>query len=163
MVAACSINLSAASMNDELFSDFLQNRLSRSSFPANKIIFEITETSAMHDLFKAQALIRSLRQIGCRFALDDFGSGFCSFNYLQNLDVDIFKIDGSFIRDLETSELSKAVIRSITDIAHVLNKKTTAEHCESLEVVDLLRTLGVDQVQGFGIHKPQDINNYFEL
>ncbi|MBP6299014.1 MAG: EAL domain-containing protein [Arenimonas sp.] len=162
-VAACSINLSAASMNDEHFAEYLQHRLNHSSFPANKIIFEITETSAMQDLASAQALIRTFRQIGCRFALDDFGSGFCSFSYLQNLDVDIFKIDGSFVRNLETSELSKAVIRSITDIARVLNKTTTAEHCESLELIKLLRKLGVDQAQGYGIHKPQDINVYFEV
>jgi diguanylate cyclase (GGDEF)-like protein len=160
-VGACSINLSGASMDDEHFSGFLENRLKRSSFPADKIIFEITETCAMHDLSRAQALIGKLRGIGCRFALDDFGTGFCSFTYLQNLDVDIFKIDGSFVRDLETSQLSKAVIRSITDIAHVLNKTTTAEHCESLELIGLLRRLGVDHAQGFGIHKPQAIAEYF--
>lgn len=160
-VGACSINLSGASMDDEHFSGFLENRLKRSSFPADKIIFEITETCAMHDLSRAQAMIRNLRGIGCRFALDDFGTGFCSFTYLQNLDVDIFKIDGSFVRDLETSQLSKAVIRSITDIAHVLNKTTTAEHCESLELIGLLRKLGVDHAQGFGIHRPQAIAEYF--
>lgn len=117
----------------------------------------------MQDLAKAQLLISNLREIGCRFALDDFGAGFCSFNYLQNLDVDIFKIDGSFIRDLESSEFSRAVIRSITDIAHVLNKTTTAEHCESSEIIDLLRQLGVDQAQGYAIHKPEPISEYFKV
>jgi diguanylate cyclase (GGDEF)-like protein len=162
-VGACSINLSGASMGDDQFSIFLQQRIQNSSFPANKIIFEITETCAMQDLAKAQLLITNLREIGCRFALDDFGSGFCSFNYLQNLDVDIFKIDGSFIRDLEFSEFSRAVIRSITDIAHVLNKTTTAEHCESIKIIDLLRQLGVDQVQGYAIHKPEPISEYFKV
>lgn len=162
-VGACSINLSGASMGDEQFSNFLHNRLQNSSFPASKIIFEITETCAMQDLAKAQVLISNLREIGCRFALDDFGAGFCSFSYLQNLDVDIFKIDGSFIRDLETSEFSRAVIRSITDIAHVLNKTTTAEHCESIEMIELLRQLGVDQAQGYGIHKPQPFSEYFKV
>ena len=160
-ISACSINISGASMSDDFFSNFLHNRLKKSSFPAYKIIFEITETSAMQDLAKAQSLIYLLRQIGCRFALDDFGSGFCSFSYLQNLDVDIFKIDGSFIRNLETSDLSKAVIRSITDIAHVLNKITVAEHCESAKVIELLTELGVDQAQGYAIHKPQAISEYF--
>ncbi len=163
LVQTCSINLSASSMEDESFFEFLLSRLSTSSFPAHKIIFEITETYAMHDLSRAQALIKHIRQIGCRFALDDFGAGFCSFNYLQNLDVDIFKIDGSFVRNLDTSELSKAIIRSITDIAHVLNKTTTAEHCESPQILELLRELGVDQAQGFSIHKPEAITDYFSL
>ena len=163
LVQTCSINLSASSMEDESFFIFLRNRLSASNFPAHKIIFEITETYAMHDLSRAQALIKHIRLIGCRFALDDFGTGFCSFNYLQNLDVDIFKIDGSFVRNLESSELSKAIIRSITDIAHVLNKTTTAEHCESPQILELLRELGVDQAQGFGIHKPESIADYFSL
>ena len=160
-VTSCSINLSAGTMQDEGFAAFLQKRLSNSSFPAGKIVFEITETSALLDLAHAQALIVRLRQIGCRFALDDFGTGFCSFQYLQNLDVDTFKIDGSFVRDLETSQLSRAVIRSITDIARVLDKTTTAEHCESLNLIDLLSELGVDRVQGFAIHKPQPIAAYF--
>ncbi len=163
LVQTCSINLSASSMEDENFFEFLRKRLSDSSFPAHKIIFEITETYAMHDLSRAQALIKHIRRIGCRFALDDFGTGFCSFNYLQNLDVDIFKIDGSFVRNLDSSELSKAIIRSITDIAHVLNKTTTAEHCESQEILQLLRELGVDHAQGFGIHKPEAIADYFSL
>jgi EAL domain-containing protein (putative c-di-GMP-specific phosphodiesterase class I) len=161
-VAACSINLSAGSMEDESFALFMRNRLNKSRFPAYKIIFEITETSAMLDLSRAQALIADLRRIGCRFALDDFGTGFCSFKYLQDLDVDMFKIDGSFVRDLETSDLSKAVIHSITYIAHVLNKITVAEHCESEAMITQLRELGVDKVQGYGIHKPQPIDDYFQ-
>ncbi|MFZ9362495.1 MAG: EAL domain-containing protein [Arenimonas sp.] len=160
-VAACSINLSAASMEDESFALFMRNRLNKSRFPAYKIIFEITETSAMLDLSRAQALIADLRRIGCRFALDDFGTGFCSFKYLQDLEVDMFKIDGGFVRDLETSDLSKAVIHSITYIAHVLNKTTVAEHCESEAMITQLRELGVDKVQGYGIHKPQPIDDYF--
>jgi diguanylate cyclase (GGDEF)-like protein len=163
IVETCSINLSASSMQDENFLEFLKERLKSSSFPANKIVFEITESYAMHDLARAQALIKHIRLIGCRFALDDFGTGFCSFNYLQNLDADIIKIDGSFVRNLHTSELSRAIIRSITEIAHILNKTTTAEHCESLEIIELLRELGVDYAQGFGIHKPEAIADYFSL
>jgi EAL domain-containing protein (putative c-di-GMP-specific phosphodiesterase class I) len=80
---------------------------------------------------------------------------------LRNLDVDYFKIDGSFVRDLQSSALSMAVIKSITDIAQVLNKKTTAEHCESKELAEILLKLNVDYVQGFGIHKPEPIDEYF--
>ncbi len=160
-VSGCSINLTAASMVDESFSQFLKTRILTSSFSARKIIFEITETSAVRDLSRAQSLINDMRSLGCRFALDDFGTGFCSFNYLRNLDVDYFKIDGSFVRDLQSSALSMAVIKSITDIAQVLNKKTTAEHCESQALAEILLKLNVDYVQGFGIHKPEPIDEYF--
>jgi len=160
-VNGCSINLTAASMVDESFSQFLKTRILTSSFSARKIIFEITETSAVRDLSRAQTLINDMRALGCRFALDDFGTGFCSFNYLRNLDVDYFKIDGSFVRDLQSSSLSTAVIKAITDIAHVLNKKTTAEHCESEALAEILLSLNVDYAQGFGIHKPQPIDEYF--
>lgn len=160
-VSGCSINLTAASMVDESFSQFLKTRILTSSFSARKIIFEITETSAVRDLSRAQNLINDMRALGCRFALDDFGTGFCSFNYLRDLDVDYFKIDGSFVRDLQSSSLSTAVIKSITDIAHVLNKKTTAEHCENEELAEILLSLNVDYAQGFGIHKPEPIDEYF--
>ncbi len=160
-VSGCSINLTAASMVDDSFSQFLKTRILTSSFSARKIIFEITETSAVRDLSRAQSLINDMRALGCRFALDDFGTGFCSFNYLRNLDVDYFKIDGSFVRDLQSSSLSTAVIKSITDIAHVLNKKTTAEHCESEALAEILLSLNVDYAQGFGIHKPEPIDEYF--
>jgi len=160
-VSGCSINLTAASMVDESFSQFLKTRILTSSFSARKLIFEITETSAVRDLSRAQNLINDMRTLGCRFALDDFGTGFCSFNYLRNLDVDYFKIDGSFVRDLQSSALSMAVIKSITDIAQVLNKKTTAEHCESKELAEILLKLNVDYVQGFGIHQPEPIDEYF--
>jgi len=160
-VSGCSINLTAASMVDDSFSQFLKTRILTSSFSARKIIFEITETSAVRDLSRAQNLINDMRALGCRFALDDFGTGFCSFNYLRNLDVDYFKIDGSFVRDLQSSSLSTAVIKSITDIAHVLNKKTTAEHCESQALAEILLSLNVDYAQGFGIHKPEPIDEYF--
>jgi len=162
-VSGCSINLTAASMVDESFSQFLKTRILTSSFSARKIIFEITETSAVRDLSRAQNLINDMRALGCRFALDDFGTGFCSFNYLRNLDVDYFKIDGSFVRDLQSSSLSTAVIKSITDIAHVLNKKTTAEHCESEALAEILLSLNVDYAQGFGIHKPEPIDEYFSV
>lgn len=160
-VNSCSINLSAGTMQDAGFSAFLRRRLAASSFPARKIIFEITETSAVLDLAHAQAMIAELRRLGCRFALDDFGSGFCSFKYLQNLDVDMFKIDGSFVRDLRTSALSQSVIRAITDIATVLKKTTVAEHCESESQLAILKELGVDKAQGFIIHKPEAIADYF--
>jgi EAL domain-containing protein (putative c-di-GMP-specific phosphodiesterase class I) len=103
-----------------------------------------------------------MRSLGCAFALDDFGTGFCSFNYLRTLDVDYFKIDGSFVRNLENSPLSLAVIRAITDIAHVLNKQTIAEHTENEATTAALRELGVDFAQGFAVHRAEPIEQYFK-
>ncbi|WP_155844817.1 bifunctional diguanylate cyclase/phosphodiesterase [Arenimonas oryziterrae] len=162
-VHSCAINLTAASLVDEGFRQFLFDRVRNSKIPANKLCFEITETSAVRDLARAQGLITQMRTLGCAFSLDDFGTGFCSFNYLRSLDVDYFKIDGSFVRDLDSSSLSTAVIRAITDIAHVLDKQTIAEHTENEAVCSVLRELGVDFAQGYGIHKPQPIEQYFAL
>jgi diguanylate cyclase (GGDEF)-like protein len=160
-VQSCAINLTAASLVDEGFAVFLYQRVRNSKLAANKLCFEVTETSAVRDLNRAQGLITRMRSLGCAFSLDDFGTGFCSFNYLRSLDVDYFKIDGSFVRDLESSSLSMAVIRSITDIAHVLDKQTIAEHTENEAILASLRELGVDFAQGFGIHKPEPIERYF--
>ena len=160
-VHLCAINLTAASMVDEGFQRYVVDRVQRSSVPARNLCFEITETSAVRDLARAQALITQLRALGCAFALDDFGTGFCSFNYLRTLDVDYFKIDGSFVRNLKESPLSTAVVRSITDIAHVLHKKTIAEQVEDEEVIAMLRALGVDMAQGYGLHRPEPLEQYF--
>ena len=160
-VGSCAINLTAAALVDEGFAAFLYQRVRSSSLAPGKLCFEVTETSAVRDLDRAQALITRMRSLGCSFALDDFGTGFCSFNYLRSLDVDFFKIDGSFVRDLESSSLSMAVIRAITDIAHVLDKQTIAEHTENDAIFASLRELGVDYAQGFGIHKPEPIERYF--
>ena len=160
-VELCAINLTAASMVDDDFQRFLIERVRRSSLPARKLCFEVTETSAVRDLARAQTLIAQMRALGCAFALDDFGTGFCSFNYLRSLDVDFFKIDGSFVRDLEHSQLSTAVVRSITEIAHVLRKKTIAEQTENEAVCGILRALGVDYAQGYGLHRPEPLERYF--
>lgn len=157
----CAINLSAASMGDDQFRRFLLDRVRRSSVPARKLCFEITENSAVRDLAEAQSLIAQLRALGCAFALDDFGTGFCSFNYLRSLDVDYFKIDGSFVRGLEDSALSTAIVRSITDIAHVLDKRTIAEHVENATLCATLRALGVDFAQGFALHRPEPLETFF--
>ncbi|HEY2345316.1 MAG TPA: EAL domain-containing protein [Xanthomonadaceae bacterium] len=160
-VTTCSINLSGEALVDESFIGFVAERLARSSFPASRICLEVTETSAVRDLARAQRFIDQLRELGCRFALDDFGTGFCSFSYLRSLDVDYFKIDGSFVRDMQTSPLSAAVVRSITQIAHVLHKKTIAEHTENQELIRVLTDLGVDFGQGYAIDRPQPLASYF--
>jgi diguanylate cyclase (GGDEF)-like protein len=160
-VELCSINLSAESLADEDFMAFLGDRLRRSSFPPDKLCFEVTETSALRDIGRAQRFIMQMRELGCRFALDDFGTGFCSFGYVRALDVDYFKIDGSFVRELDTSPLSLPIVRAITDIAHTLDKRSIAEHTENDAQLVTLARLGVDMAQGFGVHRPEPIEHYF--
>ena len=160
-VDACCINLSAASVNSDDFERFLQQRISASPLAPRQICFELTETSAVRDLARAQRFIQTVRGLGCRFALDDFGTGFCSFAYLQALDVDFFKIDGGFVRRLVDSPLSLAIVRSIADIARVMDKQTIAECAESDAIRQRLAELGVDYAQGYAIDEPQPINAYF--
>lgn len=157
----CSINLSAEALADEGFMAFLGDRLRRGSFPPEKLCLEITETSALRDIGRAQRFIGQMRDLGCRFALDDFGTGFCSFGYVRSLDVDYFKIDGSFVRELDTSPLSLPIVRAITDIAHTLDKRSIAEHTETPAQLAMLAQLGVDMAQGFGVHRPEPIEHYF--
>jgi EAL domain-containing protein (putative c-di-GMP-specific phosphodiesterase class I) len=115
----------------------------------------------VRDLARAGDLIAELHALGCAFALDDFGTGFCSFDYLRSLDVDYLKIDGSFVRNLGDSELSSAVVRSITEVAHVLRKRTIAEHVENETAWSTLRALGVDHAQGYYLHRPEPMDAYF--
>lgn len=160
-VDTCAINLTAGSLMNEDFARFVAAQLRDSRMAPGQLCFEITETSAVHDLARARAFIQQMRALGCRFALDDFGTGFSSFAYLRSLDVDYIKIDGSFVRDLERSPMSGSVVRSITDIAHVLNKRTIAEHAETESICAALRALGVDYLQGHALHMPEPIGQYF--
>lgn len=160
-VDTCAINLTAGALVDEGFAGWLEDQLRGTKMPPRQLCFEITETSAVHDLARARVFIERLRALGCRFALDDFGTGFSSFAYLRSLDVDYIKIDGSFVRDLDASPMSKAVVRSIIDIAHVLEKATIAEHAETVAVCAALRELGVDYLQGYALHMPEPIASYF--
>ena len=160
-VELCGINIGGTSLVDEDFGDYLVARLRRSPLPPGKICLEITETSVVRDLTRARRFIGRLRDLGCRFALDDFGTGFCSFGYLRDLDVDFLKIDGSFVRDLQEGGLSEAVVRSITDIAHLLGKRAVAEQVETQEQLQLLHDIGVDYGQGYAFQRPQPIEEFF--
>jgi EAL domain-containing protein (putative c-di-GMP-specific phosphodiesterase class I) len=160
-VGLCGINLGGGTLLDDDFRDDLHARLRRGLFPPDRLCFEITETSVARDRARAQRFIGRMRELGCRFALDDFGTGFCSFSYLRDLDVDYLKIDGSFVREMESSPLASAVVRSITDIAHVLDKRAIAEHVEDAHQRDELADIGVDYVQGYAIDRPMPIDDYF--
>jgi len=160
-IGTCSINLGGDTLLDDEFRDDLHARLRRGRFPPDRLCLEITETSVARDRGRAQRFIGRMRELGCRFALDDFGTGFCSFSYLRDLDVDFLKIDGSFVRDMESSPLAGAVVRSITDIAHVLDKRAIAEHVEHPRQREVLAGIGVDYIQGYAIDRPMPIDDYF--
>ncbi len=165
-VDTCSINIGGTTLVDEDFGDYFAARLRRGPLRPQQLCLEITETSVVRDMTRARRFIGRMRDLGCRFALDDFGTGFCSFGYLRDLDVDYLKIDGSFVRDLDDvddsgSGLSEAVVRSITEIAHVLGKRAVAEQAESERQLQHLRDIGVDYAQGYVFERPQPIEAFF--
>jgi len=153
----CAINLSGQSLGDPGFLRFVMDQFRDGSLPPERICFEITETAAIGNLTQATAFINSLTTLGCRFGLDDFGSGLSSFAYLRSLSVDFLKIDGIFVKDIVTDVIDMAMVKSINDIGHVLGKKTVAEFVENAEILALLRDIGVDYAQGYHIAAPVPI------
>lgn len=153
-LALCTINLSGSSVTDYAFLNFLIEQFDSYALPAGRICFEITETAAVSNLSKATRFIETLKMHGCRFALDDFGSGMSSFAYLKNLPVDYLKIDGAFVRDIVDDEIDLAMVRSINDIGHVMGKQTIAEFVENDKIYSRLKEIGVDYAQGYGIAMP---------
>lgn len=149
-----AINLSGNSLGEDAMLGHIIKEIQNSGVPANKIQFEITETAAIANLIDAQMFISTLRDFGCAFALDDFGSGLSSFGYLKNLPVDTLKIDGMFVKDILDDEIDAAMVKSINDIGHVMGKKTVAEFVENQQIVERLQKIGVDYVQGYHIGKP---------
>ena len=155
--SSVSINLSGQSLGDDSFGDFIEEQLLASGIPPSRICFEITETAAISNLSRALRLMSGLRARGCHFALDDFGSGLSSFAYLKNLPVDSIKIDGAFVRDMLNDPTDFAMVEAIARIGHVMGLKTIAEYVESEAIMHRLADLGVDYVQGFGIHRPEPL------
>jgi diguanylate cyclase (GGDEF)-like protein/PAS domain S-box-containing protein len=158
----CAINLSGASINDDSFLDFVLAEFVRAGLPHELVCFEITETTAVTSLSKAAEFIAALRGLGCRFALDDFGAGVSSFSYLKHLPVDYVKIDGSFVRDMAQDPVDRAMVQAIHSIGHVMGKQTIAESVETVEILDLLRVIGVDYAQGYGIARPEAFERMLE-
>ena len=148
------INLSGASIGDKRFATFLMDAIRHSPLPPGTINFEITETAVIRSIAEASSLMTALREMGCKFALDDFGSGLSSFGYLKKLPVDYLKIDGMFIRDLLRDKTDRIFVKSIIDIAHTLGIKTIAEFVENDELKNVVRELGADYGQGFAIGRP---------
>ena len=149
-----SINLSGSSIGNRKFMEHLESRLSEENFPADKVIFEVTETIAINNLDNAARFMRKIKETGCQFSLDDFGSGTSSYSYLKTLPIDYLKIDGAFVKDIAKNAHDYAVVKSINEIGHVMGKKTVAEYVEDEFAFQALKAIGLDYVQGFGIEKP---------
>jgi diguanylate cyclase (GGDEF)-like protein len=155
-VEYCSINISRQSLSDKKFLDGFMNSLKQYEKMglARKLVLEITETTALINLTNANKMIARLKDMGVRFALDDFGSGLASFEYLKSLPVDYLKIDGMFIKDIADDPIDRAMVKSIHEIGSIMGKTTIAEFVENDDILRVLRAIGVEYAQGYGIGKP---------
>ncbi len=159
---ACSINLSGQTLTDDHFMEFVITQLEESGLPPDSICFEVTETAAITNLTRAMKLIGELKHRGCRFSLDDFGSGLSSFGYLKNLPVDFLKIDGAFVKDILSDEIDLAMVEAIHRVGAVMQLQTIAEFVENDEIADKLREIGVNYVQGYGVARPEPLDSILE-
>jgi EAL domain-containing protein (putative c-di-GMP-specific phosphodiesterase class I) len=155
VIPSLSINLSGTSVTDDSFMDYLFEQISEYGVGTSRICFEITETGTISNLVKAADFVRAFRNIGCKFSIDDFGTGLASHNYLRELPVDYVKIDGSFITNIHNNRNDYAIARSINDLAHFLGQETIAESVENDAIVAKLREIGVDYLQGWGVGRPK--------
>ncbi|MGD8590258.1 MAG: EAL domain-containing protein, partial [Chromatiales bacterium] len=150
-----AINLSGRVVDDPELLPLLKQLLNLSGVKPQNLVFELTETATLADMASAEQLMHELRDLGCRFAMDDFGVGFSSFYYLRELPLDIVKIDGSFIRQLPTSPEDRIFVKALTELASGLHKLTVAEFVEDAETLEMVRQIGVDYAQGYYIGQPQ--------
>jgi diguanylate cyclase (GGDEF)-like protein/PAS domain S-box-containing protein len=155
----CSINLSGQSLGDEKFLPFVIDQFQMSGLDATKICFEITEHAAVASYSQAVRFINALKELGCKFALDDFGEGMSSFGYLKHLPVDYLKIEGGFVKEMLHDPIDREMVRSINEIGHLTGKQTIAEFAENEEIITMLRGIGVDYAQGYGVSEPKRVTN----
>jgi Amt family ammonium transporter len=158
-----AVNLSAETLADAGFVDYVAERLAAAAVPAASLCFEITETAAIANVGVAVARMHAIRALGCRFALDDFGSGMSSFAYLRRLPVDVLKIDGSFVREIATDPVARGMVASINAIGHLMGLRTTAEFVESAAILAELETIGVDAAQGYALSLPVPLDALLPL
>ncbi|TNF92710.1 MAG: EAL domain-containing protein [Gammaproteobacteria bacterium] len=156
-LSTCCINLSGQSLSDERFMDFLVSEIRESDINPRMLCFEITETAVIANLSNASNFISTLRGMGCRFALDDFGVGLSSFSYLKNLPVDYLKLDGCFVQNMIADNIDLAMVEAINQVGHTMEIKTIAEFVEDEETLEAVRAIGVDYAQGYVISKPVPI------
>lgn len=153
-----AVNLSGNSIADEDFLNYAREQITHFHVTPSHLCFEITETAAVGHLEKAGAFIRALKELGCRFALDDFGAGMSSFGYLKNLPVDYLKVDGAFVRDIEKDPINRAMVEAVAKIGRVIGIATVAEWVENEAILDHIRTIGIDYAQGYGISRPRALD-----
>ena len=151
-----SINLSGASLNCDRFLDFVIHKITHSHLSPKLFCWEITEEVAIKNLDKVKKFIETLKRLGCSFALDDFGKGMSSLTYLKNLPVDYLKIDGSFIRELNTDRISRIMVEAINHMAVGIGLKTIAEFVENRQILNTLQSLNIDYAQGYYLGRPQE-------
>jgi len=159
-LASFFINLSGQTLANTRFTTMIKEMIQDHKIRPELVNFEITETCAISNIDAATAFINDLNALGCHFALDDFGSGFCSFSHLKHLPVDLIKIDGLFTQGVNTDPIDNAIVNSINSIAHSLGKKTIAEYVETREIMDVVIKSGVDFIQGNYIAKPMDMKDF---
>ncbi len=152
-----AINLSGTSLVDEGLLDYILDMAETYKTDLHRVCFEITETAAISNLAKATQFIRALKSRGCKFSLDDFGTGLSSFTYLKNLPVDYIKIDGSFVVDMINDPIDRAMVDAIVRVGHVMKVKVIAEWVEDEKTLVLLKDMGVDYVQGYHLGIPKEI------
>jgi diguanylate cyclase (GGDEF)-like protein/PAS domain S-box-containing protein len=153
-VATFGINLSGSSVADPGLLDCIAERLRAERIPPERICFELTETAAVTNLVAAARLMSDLKALGCHLALDDFGSGMCSFAYMRNLPFDFLKIDGSLIKHIQTDAINRAMVAAIHNVGRVMGAQTIAEWVEDDGVLHAVAAIGIDYAQGYGIHRP---------
>jgi diguanylate cyclase (GGDEF)-like protein len=159
--AQYSVNLSGTSLGDEGLHDYIVEQFVEHDIAPEQICFEITETAVIANLLKAQTFMAGLKALGCRFSLDDFGSGLSSFAYLKALPVDFLKIDGIFIRDIATNAINRALVKAINEVGHVMGISTVAEYVEDEPTLEVVRELGLDYAQGYavGLLRPLSVSD----
>jgi diguanylate cyclase (GGDEF)-like protein len=155
-----AINLSGQTMGSQDFLEMATQKIALSGVSPDRICLEITETAAVDNMEEAHAFIAALRDLGCRFALDDFGAGMSSFGYLKSFDVDYLKIDGELVRGIVDDPVSQAMVSAINQVGHVMGLQTIAEFVEDNAMRDRLEDIGVDFVQGYGIGKPEPLDAF---
>ncbi len=163
MDPSCAINLSGQSLGDKAMLPYILAQFEQTGVPPQHVCFEITETAAVANLRAAAEFIQTLRELGCHFSLDDFGSGMSSFGYLRQLDVDYLKIDGAFVRNMREDATDRAMVEAINNIGHVMGLRTVAEYVEDAATAELLLGMGVDYAQGYAIHRPEPLTADFIL
>jgi len=155
-----AINLSGTSLSEDRFLDFVIDELKKQNLPDGAVCFEITETAAISNLSRVVHFMQTLKKLGCKFSLDDFGSGLSSFTYLKNLPVDYLKIDGQFIRNVVDDNVDESMVKAISDVGHAMGIETIAERVETKQVLEKLGSLGIEFAQGYYIARPASVESF---